>query len=195
LTKWVLATANKASRYSNLYPFGIRKDSFDPEQDRILWAKRINYIYKKNGVYDSMGTDEELDAIWYDSTLHYAKQQSNVYAANSVPVKFRSIGLNPEERSVITPDEVAILAETEHNRWNVERLLIGYSALPYTKRMDLITNLLSSVPADAKKAKETKNAYKDEEFKHADIAPYDELLLGSKQYDIKIVANLLDVIK
>ena len=195
LTKWVLATANKASRYSNLYPFGIRKDSFDPEQERILWAKRINYIYKKNGVYDSMGTDEELDAIWYDSTLHYAKQQSNVYAANSVPVKFRSIGLNPEERSTITRDEVEILAEVEHNRWNVERLLIGYSALPYKIRMDLLIGLLSADSDKAKETKSKKNRYRDNEFMHADIAPFDELLHASKQYDIDIVANLLDVIK
>ena len=195
LTKWALATANEASRYSNLYPFGIRKDSFDPEQERILWAKRINYVYKHNGLYDSMGTEEELDALWYDSSLQYSKQQSNVYAANSVPVKFRSIGLNPEERSTITRDEVEILAEVEHNRWNVERLLLGYSALPYKIRMDLLIGLLSADPEKVKETKLKKNGYRDKEFMHADIAPFDELLHASKQYDIDIVANLLDVIK
>ena len=43
LTRWVLATAKQAGRYSNLYPFGMRTDCFDPRQERLLWAKRIKY--------------------------------------------------------------------------------------------------------------------------------------------------------
>ena len=195
LTRWVLATAKEADRYSNLYPFGMRTDCFDPQQERLLWAKRLKFLYDHCYDYSGMGTLQELDDIWYKKEDQYIKQQSNVYAANSIPVKFRSIGLDPECRTSITQDEVDILAETEHNRWNVERLMAGYSPLPYEKRMALLADQLSASKAVSEAAVKEKKKLRNEEFKHADIAPYDELLNSSKDYDINIVKNLLDVIK
>lgn len=103
--------------------------------------------------------------------------------------------MKPEDCTAIAPDVVQILAETEHNRWNVERLLAGYSPLPFEKRMQLLADQLSTSEAVADEAKKEKKRLKNEEFKHADIAPYDELLNSSKDYDINIVKNLLDVIK
>ena len=141
-----------------------------------------------------MGTLEELDDMWYMKSDQYIKQQSNEYAANSIPVKFRSVGLNPEERMSLTDDEVQILAETEHNRWNVERLLAGYSPVPYEKRKEFLERQQSASKADSDAAKDEKQKLK-ELFMHADIAPYDELLDSSKDYDINIVKNLLDVIR
>ena len=195
LTRWVLATAKEADRYRNLYPFGMRTDCFDPQQERLLWAKRINYLYDHCYDYSGMGSLDELNDMWYIKSDQYIKQQSNVYAANSIPVKFRSVGLISEERTSLTPDEVQILAETEHNRWNVERLLAGYSPVPYEKRMQLLADQLSATKSISEAAKAEKKKLKNEEFKHSDIAPYDELLDSSKDYDINIVKNLLDVIK
>ena len=191
----MLATAKEADRYSNLYPVGMRTDCFDPQQERLLWAKRLKFLYDHCYDYSGMGTLQELDDIWYKKEDQYIKQQSNVYAANSIPVKFRSIGLDPECRTSITQDEVDILAETEHNRWNVERLMAGYSPLPYEKRMALLADQLSASKAVSEAAVKEKKKLRNEEFKHADIAPYDELLNSSKDYDINIVKNLLDVIK
>lgn len=195
LTRWVLATAKETDRYSNLYPFGMRTDCFDPQQERLLWAKRIKFIYDNEGKYDAMASLDKLNEGWYKKEGQYIMQQSNVYAANSVPVKFRSIGLDPAVRTSMTSDEVKDLAEIEHNRWNVERLLAGYSPVPFEDRMTIIAGLLSSDKAAVKLAKDEKNRLKKKLFKHADIAPYDELLNLSKEYDINIVKNLLDVIK
>ena len=195
LTRWVLATAKETDRYNNLYPFGMRTDCFDPQQERLLWAKRIKFIYDNEGKYDAMASLDKLNEGWYKKEGQYIMQQSNVYAANSVPVKFRSIGLDPAVRTSMTSDEVKDLAETEHNRWNVERLLAGYSPVPFEDRMTIIAGLLSSDKAAVKLAKDEKNRLKKKLFKHADIAPYDELLNLSKEYDINIVKNLLDVIK
>jgi hypothetical protein len=195
LTRWVLATAKETDRYNNLYPFGMRTDCFDPQQERLLWAKRIKFIYDNEGKYDAMASLDKLNEGWYKKEGQYIMQQSNVYAANSVPVKFRSIGLDPAVRTSMTSDEVNDLAEIEHNRWNVERLLAGYSPVPFEDRMTIIAGLLSSDKAAVKLAKDEKNRLKKKLFKHADIAPYDELLNLSKEYDINIVKNLLDVIK
>lgn len=195
LTRWVLATAKEAGRYSNLYPFGMRTDCFDPQQERLLWAKRIKYIYDHGGKYDKMATAQVLDAGWYNLGEKYTNQQSNVYAANQVPVKLRSVSLDPKAATSIPHEDVEVLAEVEHNRWNMEKLLNGYSALPYTTRMDLIRRQLSAVEAEREKASKETKALKNNLFHHADIAPYDELLDSSKRYDINIVANILDVIK
>ena len=68
-------------------------------------------------------------------------------------------------------------------------------SLPYDVRMDLITRQLFTEKSVSDAAKKEKRAMRDNHFMHADIAPYDELLDSSKQFDIGIVANLLDVIK
>ena len=194
-TRWVLSTASESDRYNNLYPFGMRAECFDPQLERLLWAKRIKYLYAHCDDYVSMGTPEELEMGWYEKEQQYIRQQSNVYAANSVPMKFRSIGVDPEVDTMIPYDDVLVLAEVEHNRWNVERLLSGTGALPYEKRMSLILNQLSDDKEVVKAAIKEKNMLKNDHFLHVDIAPYGELLDSSKQYDINIVAHLLDVIK
>jgi hypothetical protein len=195
LTRWVLATAQKSPRYNNLYPFGMRTDCFDPQQERLLWAMRIQHLYEHSNDYKGMPAAEELAVAWYRKNIMYLKQQSNVYAANSVPAKLRSIGLDPQMSRPVTQDEIALLAEIEHNRWNVERLLTGYSAVTFDERKSLIIDQLAPDSNVSKEAKNRKKELRDKYFMHADIAPYGELLTSSKQYDINIVEHLPDVIK
>ena len=142
-----------------------------------------------------MGSQAELDEGWYEKEQQYIRQQSNVYSANSVPVKFRSIGLDPSVDTSISQDDILLLAEVEHNRWNIERLLLGSSPLTCEKRLSLLKRQLSADENEVKAAKAERTDLKNNHFKHADIAPYEELLDSSKQYDINIVAHLIDVIK
>lgn len=195
LTRFVMYPASETGRYRNMYPFGMRGDCFDPKQERLLWAKRIKFIYDMSGKYGKMEEGAALDERWYDAGNKYALQLSNIYAANSIPVKFRSIGIDPSVRSGLTADEIEILAEIEHNRWNVEKLLNGFGALPFVDRMEILRSLSSSDPQERKLSKARRNWLKNMCFKHNDIAPYSELSSGSRQYDFDIVANLLDVIK
>lgn len=195
LTRFVMYPASETSKYSNMYPFGMRGDCFDPKQERLLWAKRIKFIYDMNGKYDKMEEGEALDDRWYDAENKYALQLSNIYAANSIPVKLRSIGVDPEARTSLSADEIMILAETEHDRWNVEKLLNGFGALPFADRMDILRGLASPVEEERQATKKRKDLLKKERFRHSDIAPYGELASGSRQYDTDIVTNLLDVIK
>lgn len=195
LTRFVMYPASETGRYRNMYPFGMRGDCFDPKQERLLWAKRIKFVYDMCGKYDKMEEQAALDDRWYDAKNKYALQLSNVYAANSIPMKFRSIGVDPSIRTDLTNDEIEILAEIEHNRWNVEKLLNGFGALPYADRMEILKGLLSASVADRDVMKTRKKRLKNECFRHADIAPYSELHHESIQYDSNIVSNLLDVIK
>ena len=57
-----------ANHYSNIYPFGMQCDSFDPLfTHRLKYAKRINYLYcleDSGHTYESMCSESELDKYW-----------------------------------------------------------------------------------------------------------------------------------
>lgn len=192
-------TAHEVSRYKNLLTFGTMTGSFDSRMGkRLAAAKRINYLYQKQykkEVYGTMANQEELDRLWHG--LSYAEKMSNIYAANSIYCKFRSMGIDP--KNAMSPfadgDTVTMLAMIEHARWNIEKLLVGYSALPIDER-DKIKQGLESKDSEVKKRmKDVGDTYKKLDFLHKDITPYDDLIEDSKLYDKAIVRNLADVIK
>lgn len=196
LTSYVLEAAQKTNKFSNIYPFGMRTDCFDSHHERLEWAKKIKYVYDKGGKYTTMERrQDELDARWYDTSNRYVDQLSNIYSANSIPTKFRSIFINPSDEPKLSEENVEILAEIEHNRWNVEKLLNGFRALPYVDRMDIILGRMSFDYETRKNADDRRNRLKKYDFIHADIAPFEELIKSSKSYDYEIVRKLLDVIR
>lgn len=78
---------------------------------------------------------------------------------------------------------MAILAEVEHNRWNVEELLLGYR--PVTKKEQ----------EEIEQKAALKNKKRDEEYAHYDIRPYNDLRNGSEKYDIALTRHLLLIVK
>lgn len=196
----VLRYAHKTERYSNVYPFGMKDECYDPLfRRRIEKARKINYLYhlENNGrKYEKMGTEAQLDEYW-NRQDRYIYRFSNLYAANSIPMKLRSIGLNPEALATdtaLSDEQVRILAEVEHNRWNVERLLLGFAPVPEKDREDLNERLGSDDPDVAGEARAIEKELKKKLF-HKDIAPYDELMEKSKAYDMAIVKNIPDVLR
>lgn len=181
--------------YADIYPFGMKADGLDKQfMERIRRARRIMYLYDvedKKGKYEGMPKDDELLDAWFSK--QYVFQQSNIYAANSIPFKLRSIIGNGNLRK-LTESEVEILSVVEHNRWNVERLLLGIRPYKIAERKNFISVFSSD---DPEKIRSLKTAYKEQKtkyFKHKDIAPYSELLPDSKRYDQNIVRNIVDVV-
>ena len=83
----------------------------------------------------------------------------------------------------------------EHNRWNLERLLLGFK--PY-KLADRLAFKYILKYADTEKKQTLKHTLKETKntlFIHKDIAPYEELLPGSQDYDKAIVKNIQSVLK
>lgn len=189
----VLNFARDTGRYSNIYPFGLKVDCFDPWlQARLKRARRIQYIYdmRKMGLgVDDMPDDAELIAPWY--SVSYSHQLSNVYAANSLEVKLRSI--RPGCTGTVEPlsdEEVAIVAETEHNRWNVERLLCGMRAMPAEQRRAIKADLNGSDKEAADAATVKINELKSKYAVHINIVPYEEMSDEEKAYDISIAESM-----
>ena len=69
----------------------------------------------------------------------------------------------------ITDKEADTLGRVEHDRWNVEKLLLGYRKPSEAEDYYAESNFI-----DDKKVKAMKNAHK-ELFIHCDIRPYTEL--------------------
>lgn len=196
----VLKYAHKTERYGNIYPFGMKDECYDPLfRKRIVKAKRINYLYQlaNNGLkYEGMAEFSVLEKYW-DTELAYVFKLSNLYAANSIPIKLRSVGIDPDNvdgDTFLSPSDIASLSEVEHNRWNMERLLLGTRPMFATKRHK-INDMLTNPDPDVVKQGKDINRYLKDNFYHKDIAPYDELLESSKQYDRAIVTNILDVMR
>lgn len=196
----VLKYAHGTGRYSNVYPFGMKDECYDPMfRKRIVKAKRINYIYDAENfgrLYCGMGASEEVESKW-NSLDQYVYRFSNLYAANSIPTKMRSIGIDPDAIDadmMLTDAQVDLLSVVEHNRWNMERLLLGIYAIPIDER-NVINHLLKSDKKEEEELGKSMARLVKHNNRHKDITPYDDLPERSKNYDRAIVRNILDVIR
>lgn len=133
------------ARYAHIYPFGMNETAFSADDHSLKRAKLINYLYstanyetyKFQGilVLDAIPEAkiwEEANAMWQD--LSVALKWSNLYNSYTMRTKqrtlraMRGLGIDDESRDydTLSDYEVEQLAIVEHNRWNVEKLLMGY---------------------------------------------------------------------
>ena len=175
--------------YKNITPFGMVNDCCDINMfATVEICKRIAAVYNHFFNYDiiPMQIDmNEAERIWDNTPM--SKRWSNIFSAASIPTKLRCIGIEWDNNTTcrladFTEDEISLLAEMEHNRWNIEELLLGYR--PVSKTED------EEIDKDKSRKK-----YWKKRFVHYDIRPYDELKEDAEgrkasKYDEVIVASL-----
>ena len=143
--KKLKSTDPLGGRYSNIYPFGMNESAYSADENSLRRAKLINYLYatanydayKFTGLLTlSAMSDDEIwkvaDEKWKELTV--ALKWSNLYAAYAVRSKLatlrvhRGLDIDDESRDTwsLSDEETEMLAEVEHNRWNVEKLLMGF---------------------------------------------------------------------
>lgn len=191
----IIHSSRNTNIYGNLFPFGMKCDCYDMQfVERQKLARRIQFLYHladQGKGMESIPADENLLQQWFGS--QYAFQQSNLYAANSILFKLRSIS-NDGTRN-LEKSEIELLSETEHNRWNMERLLLGFQPYSYEERMAIKQELMLPKDRQDKAFADAIKKVKKQQFKHKDIAPYEELLQSSIEYDRAIVRNIIYVIR
>lgn len=165
----------KWNKYANAYPIGMLYSCYDLDHKGKSYAMGIKYLYHHQNIYNSppatIPSEQELEELWNDEAT--ALQWSNYYSSYSIGPKLRSLGISEEGFCPeLTNEQIDLIAQVEHNRWNVEKLLIGYRKP--TKKEEETT-----------KRNDLKNAYA-----HPDIKPYNELSDGSKDYDCAITKGL-----
>lgn len=190
----VRSSQASAPMCENMFSFGSMRESYDPSiRQRINEGKRINYIYSKDDDYVYMTSSQDvLDTLWKKS---YLEQVSNIYCANHIGVKLRSVGINEKDllRGEKIPDKlIDQMAAVEHNRWNMEKLLMGYDPIEASRRQRLkAMEPLKESDAFRTEMEKLKKLKKNQYVHHC-IAPFGELLEEYKKYDYLIVRNLTD---
>lgn len=154
---------------NKLKAFGMASKCFrkDILEDSDNLAKEFHRVYCE----DEDAEIEKLTDYW-----------SNVYVSNTLWSKLRCVEIEKEE---IKAEDKEILVKVEHNRWNVEKLIMSYRHL--TKE-------------EQDKAKEDKNVknQRKSEMAHLYICSNKrlrEIDKGAIFYDKKIVENLIRINK
>lgn len=180
------AKSSKAmnKKYANIYPFGMVDDSFAIDYYSNHLAMAFNYIYEYYYAYNetlplSIPSVEELLKKW--KPVSASNKWSNLYLADSIEFKLRSIGLDfkSAKQAAFTEEQIEKMAYTEHCRWNMEKLLLGYRPLNEEEQNENVDT----------------NKLKKHLFAHHLIKPYKDLTKEQKQLDRNIIQKLPDVLR
>lgn len=173
-------------RYERLRPFGMLYGEYIDRRTHYLKALLVNSIYDMDGVNYKKNernlirkeTYKDLRDSWNDLTV--ALQWSNKYFADSMYQKLRSMSKNEDCQD--------IMARCEHNRWNVQQLLLGFSPAD-EKKLEELAKLNAALDADAREQRsnwrekigwnrmeplQQKRAKEDREYKLLPHGQYDE---------------------
>lgn len=177
-----LCSEPRKDRYTKLYPFGMNNISFSYDLVSIKRAKLINFLYNTADystlrftdytVLAAMGNDQiwrKADEFW--GNLSIALKWSNLYCAYSIQIKAATLramrglpfGDTSRDYDELSQKEMEEIAIVEHNRWNVEKLLMGYRKAKQEE--DKYEH-----PGSAKQLKKNKLI-----FIHHDIRPFEDL--------------------
>lgn len=179
---------NNCLRFKNLKPFGMLNDCLDLYMPDRQYAKRVHYVYatydaQTNRLPDKKPSQAEVDAKWAElKKERIIKQWSNIYNANSIPTKLRSIGYEQgtwKDLTMLTEEQINLLSQVEHNRWNVEELLLGYRPVTLDEQIAIERNY------DV-----MKKEMRDCKFIHYDIREYALLKPQSRKYDLAITTYI-----
>lgn len=185
----------KYKKYRNVYPFGMLNDGYELDETLDRWAKRMNYLYcvfdELEGV-PSLYPDDIIEDKWNDCSV--SDKWSNYYNVMTIPTKLRSVGIDYKSLTLrdLTDEEIGILAEVEHNRWNVERLLMGYR--PVTE------NEFDEIQKSIAEGGSLKKKYNKNLKAHYDIRPFADLREDKpgknvNRYDYGMTKGIIDIIK
>jgi hypothetical protein len=120
-----------------------------PEQFREELAKYLHSDYRRKQ-RDRKPSGDPSMAPW-EELLPYL-QLSNLLQADDIPNKLAAVGKRldkPGQRLHLSEEQIELLAEIEHGRWNLERLTSGWQlgerrvsrrVTPYLKPWEALTN-------------------------------------------------------
>lgn len=177
-------TIERKARYAHIYPFGMNETAYNADNKSLKRAKLINFLYSTaDYTTNSFMGEMELgniptDVLWDRANELWDKLSvslvwSNLYSSYAIRTKLatlrvmRGLELNDktQDSMPLSEEEIDELARVEHNRWNVEKLLMGYRKPHYNE-----DGYNAHYEDDKAKLKKNKKL-----FIHHDIRPYDSL--------------------
>ena len=179
----MLEKVRETDGYHNLYPIGMDDCGYDINLPLLQMAKRLNYFYTCSYGQDDTPTDmpaEKVEAAWR-KLLTFSMRYSNLYNVMTVATKMRSLGHEEKDWDkffALTQEEIETLSAVEHNRWSVERLILGFRPPTDTEREEIHENIeafiLAKKTGKEQPDQDLKNIYKKKKI-HYDLCSYREL--------------------
>lgn len=122
--------------YQSIQPFSLGMCRLSTLRILKEIGRKINYVYNHCfslapdvPITAPAAIDEtKLEQLW-QQVGSLPKQYSNMFCAMNLGIKMHSLGREAadyESYYALSRAEVDMLTEVEHNRWNVEELILGY---------------------------------------------------------------------
>lgn len=181
-------------RWSHLYAFGMEDKAFDALMPRVELARMLNAFYSPAAGAKGFPYNLQPEAVrqaWY-AVPSPALRHSNVCNVLTFPTKMRSVGhveSEPHTFYALSEHEVRMLAEVEHNRWSLERLMAGFRPPTAQEREAISRNIQAHIAAKLqgteRPAVDLKKQMKNEQCVHYDLCAYSELSVDASGRDVR----------
>lgn len=194
-----------ARRVNMVYNVGADIDNLPPDDPNTAkrYGKALLYFCYQQ---PSEETKEKWDSLCSDKgndmTLAFQislrNKLSNVFCSDCIPSRIKSVLDKPDdlltkdekELLAIVKDNLQVLAQCEHARWNVEKLIFGFSPLTPEERWE-----------DAQLFGTFRNAYRKSLKKkghHIDLCSYQDLRRidpGNMKYDCFLMLAISKILR
>lgn len=194
-----------ARRVNMVYEVGDDIDNLPPDDPNTAerYGKALLYFCYQQKPCDTMDKWSELcprrDVDSWAYQIDLRNKLSNVFCADCFAARLKSVCnnfenlLGKDERRVL--DEVKknlqVLAQCEHARWNVEKLILGFSPFTPEERYE-----------DNRKFGSSRNGYrkmlKNDKAHHIDLCSYQDLRRrdpGNMKYDCFLMMAMVRIMK
>lgn len=188
-----------------VYNVGADIDNLPPDDPNTAerYGKALLYFCYQQPLeetkekWDSLCSDKENDmTLAYQINLR--NKLSNVFCSDCIPIRIKSVLDKPDDLLTkdekgllaIVKDNLQVLAQCEHARWNVEKLILGFSPLTPEERWE-----------DAQLFGSSRNAYRKSLKKkghHIDLCSYQDLRRidpGNMKYDCFLMLAIPKILR
>ena len=198
--------------YGNVHTFSPAVYGNADLQDTLeyRWARWVNAVYrayrKGNGNYEP--SEEEILASWHQQTL--SNCLSTIIFVRSFIIKMRSVGwrlelsgdnislynVNPHIPASMlnAAKEISNLADVEHTRWNIEKLLSGYKSTEEDDHVVINDELRDCRRRGLNEDHRELFKKQKENFEHDDIRAFSELEDYVKYKDVNMLESMVTVV-
>lgn len=194
-------------RYASVHTFGMPFTGYDVSLPLVRMARMLNYFYSCSLAGEGVPTSIPRDRVsrtWREVSS-FRMRLSNVFNVMCFSSKMRSLGHEDDRIDrfyALTREEVVSLSETEHNRWSVERLLMGSRPCTDAEKEEIrssIAAVISARKAGEALPEDLKRTYKQRNV-HFDLCSYDELEADAtgrdvREYDYDLTAAIPLIMK
>lgn len=193
-----------ARRVNMVYNVGADIDNLPPDDPNTAdrYSKALLYFCYQQTHKDTLRKWEELCNGYNKNTLSYQiklrNKLSNVLCADCFTIRLKSVCKNFEEllekneKKVLgeVQKNLQVLAQCEHARWNVEKLILGFSPLSLEERWEDAQNFGSTRKVFRKNLKDKGH--------HIDLCSYQDLHRidpANMKYDCFLMLAMVRILK